>query len=380
MEERGKLIHWRAHNPEQNPDASLLLRRIIHLDMDAFYASVEMRDNPELRHKPIVVGGAPGGRGVVATANYLARSFGVRSAMATSHALRLCPQLTFVRPRFEVYQAVSQTIRGFMKEYSQQIQPISLDEAYLDVTHHPMRATEIAASLQQRIHRELHLTSSAGVGPNKLIAKISSDFLKPFGITVVTPESVLGFMANLPLKTIPGVGPVTKEKLAKRGYHLCKDITNTTLDKLTDELGQRQALWLWRRCHGLSSSEVHNSHERKSVGRERTFSQDLSSYQDVMESLTKISEDVALRLAKNKLKGRTVQLKLRFRDFTTLTRAHSLPSPTANGTTILEVVINLLEKAQWQTAPIRLLGISLSNLTTSEHPSRKNPRIFQDIG
>jgi len=379
MENKQSLIHWQAHEPSCHIDSSLLKRKIIHLDMDAFYASVETRDNPKLKGLPIAVGGMPGGRGVVATASYEARKKGVRSAMPAAQAQRLCPGLIFLKPRFEAYREASEKIRILMHQYTNKILPVSLDEAYLDVTNCEETATKIAIELQNRIYQDLKLTSSAGVGPNKLVAKIASDFNKPFGVTVVTPESVPSFMANLNVRTIPGVGPVTERKLNSFGFIKCQDILGFGKSQLTGALGERQANWLWQACKGIGSASVENRGRSKSIGKERTFAKDLNKINLMLDQLTQLTQLVAIRLRKKCLEAKTIQLKIRFCDFTTLTRAKTLAAPTADAKILNQTIEQLLIKTNRNCAPVRLLGVTTSNLSKkSAEPTTKLYKLFPD--
>lgn len=270
-------------------------RKIIHLDMDCFYAAVEMRERPELRTKPIAIGSAPPSRGVLCTANYLARSFGVKSAQSSHLAQKLCPNLVFVRPRFSLYKKVSEQIRDIFLSYTELVQMVSLDEAYLDVTQHPnLSATEIAKQIRAKVFEETQLTVSAGVGPNKLIAKIASDWNKPNGLTIVPPEKVLGFITPLSLKKIPGIGKVTFEKLKTLGLHTCADVQMQDRKWLRSELG-RFGEDLFHQSFGIHHSEVRTDWERKSLGHESTFQEDLTLKQDVVDHLPFILSEIERR-------------------------------------------------------------------------------------
>lgn len=342
---------------------SLLIRKIIHVDMDAFYASVEMRDNPDLRDKPVVVGGAPNSRGVVATCNYAARKYGIHSAMASSRAYRLCPQAVFVRPNFEKYREVSTVIRTIFRRYTDLVEPLSLDEAYLDVTDNVERlyAVQIAKRIREAILAETGLTASAGVGPNKMIAKIASDFRKPNGLTVVLPDQVETFMSCLPLRKIPGVGAVTERRLKELGLSLCKDVWNANPD-ISDKLGERMFAWLAKRSRGIDERSVETTHVRKSVGQEETFASDITDCLQLNEQLQAIAHELAAYLQKKNIRGRTVTLKVKYKTFKQITRSLTLSDGINDAAAIAGTAIELLKKTDAGTAPIRLLGVQISNL------------------
>lgn len=353
------------------PHPSLPKRKIIHFDMDAFYAAIEIRDDPSLRGKPVVVGGPPNSRAVVTTASYEARKFGIHSAMPCSQAARLCPEAIFVRPHFEKYAAVSGQIREIFRKYTPLVEPMSLDEAYLDVTDNPqgLYAAQIARRIQDEIYETLHLTGSAGVAPNKLVAKIASDMHKPKGLTVVPPEQVLSFMGPLPLRKIHGIGPVTEKKLAAVKLHKCSDVWPYRLEELRQKVGN-MAEWLYEGVRGIDERPVEATRERKSLGREETFGIDLSDMEKLKAELAIIAKDVAEDLRDCGAKGRTVTLKVRYGDFRRITRSLSLPEPTDDESTIREVCTNLLAKTEVGKKKIRLLGISLSNLVEGEESSQ----------
>lgn len=356
-------------NSDAPPHPSLLQRKIIHFDMDAYYASIEVRDNPELRGKPLVVGGSPDSRGVVCTASYEARKFGVRSAMACATAYRLCPEAIFIRPNFEKYTESSKVIREIFSRYTSLIEPLSLDEAYLDVTDNALglRATQIAKRIQDDIIRELDLTGSAGVAPNKLVAKIASDVNKPKGITVVMPEQVLKFMGSLSLRKIHGIGPATEKRLEKRGLHSCRDIWPWTIEALEKELGNLGP-WLYNRSRGIDERPVRTSRERKSLGKEDTFSVDILDLGALDTELVKLVEKVARAMQRKEILGKTVTLKVKYADFTINTRSQTLSNPLNEAKTILDVCRELMKLTEAGQRKIRLLGVSLNNLSKATSP------------
>ncbi len=347
--------------------------------MDCFYAAVEMRDNPAIRDKPVIVGGPPNSRGVVCTANYLARSYGIHSAMASSRAGRLCPQAIFMRPNFEKYRLASEKIHQVFLRYTDVIEPLSLDEAYLDVTSNKLGlyAREIAQHIRQDIFKELSLTASAGVGPNKLIAKIASDIRKPDGLTIVTPEQVFSFVSALSIRKIPGVGPKTEAKLKSLGFSNCRDITSVSPDDLKAKLGTRLASWLYQRCQGIDDRQVKPRSDRKSIGHEDTFQKDLVDEKDLLTEIARISMQVAKRLKSKSLTGKTITLKVKYNDFKMVTRSQTRVLSTNDVETIFTTAKQLMEKTDATEIPIRLLGISLSNLQKSTEPTSCTP-LFRD--
>ncbi|MXV50684.1 DNA polymerase IV [Pedobacter sp. HMF7647] len=340
-----------------------IIRKIIHIDMDAFYASVEQRDNPEYVGKPIAVGGSPEGRGgVVATASYEARKFGVRSAMPSKEALRLCPDLIFIRPRFAAYKETSSYIREIFSRYTDLIEPLSLDEAYLDVTNDKLgigSALEIAEQIKKAIFDELQLTASAGVSINKFIAKIASDINKPNGLTFIGPSKVETFIENLPVEKFYGVGKVTAKKMQSLGLFKGADLKKLSESDMVRHFGKSGSFY-FRIVRGIDNREVQPHRETKSVGAEDTFPYDLTTPDEMYQELSKIAETVANRLEKNELKGRTLTLKVKFSDFRQITRNHSFQSLIGDQQTILETAKSLLNNVDLQDKKIRLLGITLS--------------------
>ena len=336
---------------------------LAHLDCDAFYASVEQRDYPALRGKPLAVGGARG-RGVVAAASYEARKFGVRSAMASAQALRLCPELEFRPPRFEVYRAVSRQIRAIFADYTPLIEPLSLDEAYLDVTA-DLRglgsATRIAELIRARIKAETGLTASAGVSYNKFLAKIASDQNKPDGLCVIRPGEGAQFVATLPVRRFHGVGPRGAEKMAALGIETGGDLAKRGIAELRQHFGS-QADYLYRAARGIDLRRVEANRPRKSLGGERTFDRDISGGAALREALAGIIELVWERIAKAGAKGRTVTLKLRFADFSLHTRAASRPGCVADRAEFAAMAVGLLEDVLPLPQSVRLMGLTLSAL------------------
>ncbi|WP_338518808.1 DNA polymerase IV [Alteromonas gracilis] len=306
------------------------MRKIIHVDMDCFYAAVEMRDNPALRDIPIAIGGSSDRRGVISTCNYPARKFGVRSAMATAYAMKLCPNLTLVKGRMEVYANESQKIRKIFSDYTDLIEPLSLDEAYLDVTNSQFcggSATLMAEEIRARIKRELGLTASAGVAPCKFVAKVASDENKPDGICVITPDKLDTFVREMPLKKIPGVGKVTMQKLQRLGLTTCNDVRQYPFERIQKELGKFGSV-LWERAHGIDERELSVSRERKSIGVERTLSEDIHTLDECNAFLPHLFEKLQQRMDNHsKRTGKPVRLrtqgvKLKFNDFQLTTVEH----------------------------------------------------------
>ncbi|WEK47987.1 MAG: DNA polymerase IV [Candidatus Andeanibacterium colombiense] len=342
---------------------ALGLRKIIHVDMDAFYASVEQRDDPALRDRPVAVGGASG-RGVVAAASYEARRFGVRSAMPSLRAKQLCPELIFVKPRFDAYREVSQTIRAIFREFTPHVEPLSLDEAYLDVTE-DLRgigsATRIAEIIRAKIRAETRLTASAGVSYNKFLAKLASDQNKPDGICVIRPGEGMRFVAGLPVRRFHGVGPRGAEKMARLGIETGADLAAKDIAFLKAHFGSF-ADYLFRAARGIDLRPVRANRKRKSLGGERTFFDDISSGNALHAALEDIAETVWGRIEEAQAKGRTVTLKLRTTDFKTITRARSLPQFIAGREEFFAIGHGLLDESLPLPLPARLMGLTLSAL------------------
>ncbi|MBS7663361.1 DNA polymerase IV [Pseudomonas lalucatii] len=298
-------------------------RKIIHVDCDCFYAAIEMRDDPSLARKPLAVGGAADRRGVIATCNYEARAYGVRSAMASGHALKLCPDLLIVKPRMEVYKAVSRQIHAIFRDYTEVIEPLSLDEAYLDVSaspHFAGSATRIAQDIRRRVSRELHITVSAGVAPNKFLAKIASDWKKPDGLFVITPEQVEGFVAELPVSKLHGVGKVTADKLARLGIHRCADLREWPKLRLVKEFGHFGER-LWGLARGIDERPVQTDSRRQTVSVETTYDQDLPDLSACLEQLPTLLDELARRMVRLDASYRPDKpfVKVKFHDFTQTT-------------------------------------------------------------
>lgn len=339
-----------------------MVRKIIHIDMDAFYASIEQRDNPEYRGKPLAVGGSSN-RGVVAAASYEARKYGVYSAMPSSRAARNCPELIFVKPRFEVYRQVSQQIRQVMLEYTDMVEPLSLDEAYLDVTLNKMEnpsATLIAKEIKLKIKEVTGLTASAGVSINKFLAKIASDYKKPDGLFVIKPEQAEAFVAQLPVKKFHGIGKKTAEKMHRLKIFTGADLKKIEQDKMIRLFG-KVGLFYYHIARGIDERLVKPDRERKSVGAENTFSDDLDTAEKMQEQLQLIAGKVWQRMDKIKVSGKTVTVKIRLSDFTTFSRSKTLPHPLYAANELIQVSLELLQE-QHVKDPVRLLGVSVSNL------------------
>ncbi len=356
-------------------DFDFPLRKIIHVDMDAFYASVEQHDDPELKGKPIAVGGGSK-RGVVSAASYEARKFGVRSAMAGSIARRNCPDLIFVKPRFDRYKEVSQQIRSIFFEYTDLVEPLSLDEAYLDVTENKKgnpSATLIAKEIRQKILEKTGLTASAGISINKFIAKVASDYNKPNGQKTVNPEEVIDFLENLDIRKFYGVGKVTAEKMYRLGIFTGKDLKGKSLEFLNQHFGKSGGHY-YNVVRGVHLSSVKPHRIPKSVGAERTFFENLSSEIFMLEKLENIANELERRLQKSKIAGKTVTLKIKYSDFTLQTRSKTLPYFIASKDLILETAKELLYQSTLENS-VRLLGISLANLNTEkekEQPTKES--------
>jgi DNA polymerase-4 len=363
---------------DQAPQADVGLRKIIHVDMDAFFASVEQRDDPSLRGKPVAVGGSSD-RGVVAAASYESRKFGVRSAMPSVTAKRLCRQLVFVRPRFEVYKQVSQQIRAIFRDYTPHVEPLSLDEAYLDVTEDLKgigSATLIAEDIRRRIRAETGLTASAGISYNKFLAKIASDQNKPDGICVIRPGEGAAFVQALPVRRFHGVGPRGAEKMTRLGIENGADLAAKDLAFLRANFGSF-ADYLYRAARGIDLRPVRANRIRKSVGGERTFSEDISSGPVLRETLNSIIDIVWDSIERTQAKGRTVTLKMKFTDFQIMSRARSAPGWVADKPEFARISRALLDQALPLPLPIRLMGLTLSNLegAHSEEPLRDDAQL-----
>ncbi len=341
-------------------------RKIIHIDMDAFYASVEQMDNPELRGKPIAVGGSEN-RGVVAAASYEARKFGVRSAISGVLAKKNCPELIFVKPRFDRYKEISRKIHSIFNDYTDLVEPLSLDEAYLDVTQNKKgnpSATLLAQEIRLRILNEVGLTASAGISVNKFVAKIASDYNKPNGQKTVNPDDVILFLEELPIRKFYGVGKVTTDKMYQLGIFTGLELKSKSLDFLEKHFGKSGAFY-YQVVRGIHTSEVKPDRITKSVAAEHTFDANLSSEIFMLEQLEKIASSLERRLKKYNIAGKTVTLKIKYSDFTQQTRSKTVPYFIADKALIIENVKELLYQERMKDS-VRLLGISLSNLNTEQ--------------
>lgn len=339
------------------------MRKIIHVDMDAFYASIEQRDKPELKGKPVAVGGSSK-RGVVAAASYEARKYGVRSAMPSAKAYRLCPEITFVKPRFDRYQAVSQQIRAIFYTYTDLVEPLSLDEAYLDVTENKRgiaSATHIAKEIRARIKAETHLTASAGISINKFLAKVASDIHKPDGMTLIPPDKALAFLEKLPIKKFHGIGKKTAEKMQRLGIHHGSELKARTELELVRHFGKAGRHY-YRMVRALDDRPVRPNRIRKSVGAEHTFFDDLETEEAMLERLSPIVQKVCERMERLQAGGKTVTLKIKYQDFEITTRSRTVEQYLRSYEEVFSLIQVLLHQPTFPVKPVRLLGVSLSNL------------------
>lgn len=356
------------------------MRKIIHVDMDAFYASVEQRDFPELQGKPLAVGGSPDGRGVVAAASYQAREFGVRSAMSSREAMQRCPNLIFVRPRFEVYREVSKSIRQIFARYTDCIEPLSLDEAYLDVTADKMNigsAIEIARAIKTAIREELLLTASAGVSVNKFVAKIASDYEKPDGLTFIGPSRIVAFLEALPVGKFHGVGKVTAKKMNQMGIFHGRDLKRYSENEMIQHFG-RSGKFFFQIVRGIDDRAVRANRPRKSVGIEDTFPKDLSDPEDLQTELDRLCRNLMDRLDRAGKKGKTLTLKVKFSDFSQITRSITVPGLTQSYGELTSLSGQLLSKVGLEEKKVRLLGVTVSNFPEDleEQTAGKQLRLF----
>ena len=343
-------------------------RRIIHIDMDAFYASVEQRDNPDLRGKPVAVGGRPEGRGVVAAASYEARTFGVRSALSMAKAVRLCPELVILRPDFAKYRDVSRQVFQLFQAATPAVEPLSLDEAYLDVTENawgePL-ATTVARRLKRQIREETRLTASAGVAPNKFLAKIASAWQKPDGLTVVPHERVEAFLQQLPVNALWGVGPVTARRLRKHGIKKLVDVRQVDGETLMRLVGS-QADWLRRLARGIDDRPVVSNRAAKSCSSENTYAEDLDDLGVIKTEIDRMARQAAAWLRRKAIFTRTVTVKVRYSDFTTITRSETRVPSTRDADSIAGRAVALLDRTEVGDLPVRLLGVGVHNLTPTQ--------------
>jgi len=355
-------------------------RRILHIDMDAFYASVEQRDNPSLRGQPVAVGGQPQQRGVVAAASYEARRFGVRSAMSMATAVRLCPSLVIVRPDFSRYKAASNAVFALFREVTPLVEPLSLDEAYLDVTENAWNeplATTVARRLKDRIRETTALTASAGVAPNKFLAKIASGWQKPDGLTVVAPGRVESFLQRLPVDALWGVGPVTAKKLRTRGIERLVDVRTADPQLLRETVGGL-ADWLRQLSYGIDDRAVVPHRASKSSGTEQTYPEDLLDLETIRRAVAEMAADAVDWLVRRQLFARTIVLKVRYGNFRTITRSQTATAGRDRDEFVARAVA-LLDRTEAGRVPVRLLGVSVHNLSADAASDPTPPRLpFQD--
>lgn len=356
-----------SEEAEHTEEEVVPMRKIIHIDMDAFFASVEQRDNPELRGKPIAVGGG-GNRGVVAAASYEARKFGVRSAMPSATAKKLCPDLIFVRHRFDAYKEASRQIMEIFKSYTDLVEPLSLDEAFLDVTTNKKEmpsATLIAQAIKAEIKEKTSLVASAGISVNKFFAKIASDMDKPDGLYLIPPEQVESFAEQLDVDKFHGIGKVTAARMKKLGIFTGADLKKRTLEELTDRFG-KAGRWYYKIVRGIDNRKVSPDRTRKSVSAENTFIEDLYERSVMLEKLDKLCERVGRHLEKSNLGGRTITLKIKFKDFTTTTRSRTMTYFLETKEQLIPLVEELLENPSFPSNGVRLLGVGVSNLNNQD--------------
>lgn len=339
-------------------------RKIIHIDMDAFFAAVEQRDNPQYRNKPIIVGGKPDSRGVVATCSYEARQFGVRSAMPSSHAYRLCPQAIFVKPRFAVYQEASTIIRGVFARYCDIYEPLSLDEVYLDVSNTPLfqgSATLLAKCIKQEIHRRTGLIASAGISYNKFLAKLASDLGKPNGLYLITPEQGAEFVENLPIGRFHGIGHATEKKMHELGVLTGKDLKRQSLAVLQQHFG-KSAQYYFDIARGIDHRQVNCRRERKSIGVETTFEEDIADPVMVARHLQQLLQKTLVKLVEKNLEAYTLTIKIKYQNFVQITRGKTLSQPITNNSATQLMLAELMKNTDIGEKKVRLLGVILSGL------------------
>jgi DNA polymerase IV len=341
---------------------------IIHVDMDAFYASVEIRDNPKLASLPVVVGGSPTGRGVVAAASYEARKFGIHSAMPSSQAIRLCPKLVFIKPRMDHYAGISRQIRDVFHSFTDQVEPLSLDEAFMDVTGSELlfgSAETIAKAIKQRIKSEIGLTASAGVAPNKFLAKVASDLEKPDGLVIVSPSEIQEFLDPLPISRVWGIGKQTQKKFDSLGVKTIQQLRQLPMTTLRAMFGLNSEHF-WKLSRGEDTRRVVPDREAKSISHETTFYQDIDQIETLHAWMLELVDQVARRLRRYKIVGRTVQIKIRYSDFETITRSQTISEPTNTTQILVDVALELLHSSSQQIQRgIRLLGMGVSQLRES---------------
>jgi DNA polymerase IV len=349
-----------TEEPEENP----VQRKIIHVDMDAFYASVEQRDNLEYLGKPVVVGGTPEQRGVVAACSYEARKFGIHSAMSATQAHQRCPHAIFLKPRFTVYREVSAEIQAVFRQFTDLVEPLSLDEAYLDVTHnqdYSGSATLIAKEIKRLIKEKTNLNASAGVSYNKFLAKIASDIDKPDGLYLITPEQGPEFIKTLPVRQFHGIGKATEKRMKEFGIHTGEDLLQKDLNELVKKFGKAGRFY-YSISRGIDLRPVNSHRERKSVGKETTFSKDMGDINEMFSILEELSNSVSRILFDKKLPAQTITLKVKYADFEQITRSRTIEKPTLSARNIFETVKDLLTSTEVDKRKVRLLGVSTSKL------------------
>jgi DNA polymerase-4 len=352
-------------------------RWIMHLDMDAFFAAVEQRDDPGLRGRPVVVGALPGGRGVVATCSYEARRFGVRSAMPINEAYRRCPDGVYLRPRMSHYQAVSRQFRTVLDSFTPVVEPISIDEAFLDMSgleglFGPPEA--IGRRIKEAVRAAVGLTASVGIGPNRLVAKVACDYRKPDGLVVVAPEEILGFLGPQPVGVLRGVGPRTLPILERLGLRTVADLRRLSLTELQRHLGPRAATSLYQQARGIASDRVGEPGPRKSLSKETTFGEDVKDRQVLHDTLRDLATEVAAAARREGIAGRTVVLKIRFAGFETHTRQRRLDHRSDDGRTLFAVARALYQAGRWEGRPVRLIGLGIGDLGA---PDPAQPDLFE---
>ncbi len=344
------------------------IRKIIHVDMDAFFAAVEQRDFPEFRGKPLIVGGNPNSRGVVSTCSYEARKFGIHSAMSCKRASQLCPYAIFVRPRMDAYKAVSQQIHKIFNEYSDKVEPLSIDEAFIDVTENKKNqksATFIAQEILSKIYQTTGLTASAGVSYNKFIAKVASDINKPNGLTVITPEEGINFIEQLPVKKFFGVGKVTNKKMEKMGIRYGYDLKTIKKVELMQRFGKAGAFF-YDIVRGIDLRPVEKRTKNRSIGRETTLKIDTTDYDEIISILNDICLKIEKLVCKKNDNGKTISLKVKYHDFVTITRSKSSSVSFTKSQQMMKEIVKLLKKTEATTRKIRLLGVTISNFDKDE--------------
>lgn len=339
-------------------------RKIIHVDMDAFYAAVEQRDNPELRGKPVCVGGVPHGRGVVQTCSYEAREYGIHSAMSSTRAFRLCPHAVFVPPRFDVYKNVSDQIREIFHEYTDLVEPVSWDEAYLDVTENKKgveSAEQIAKEILNRIREITGCTASAGVSFNKFLAKVGSDFHKPFGLTIITREGAADFIDNLPIRKFRGVGKATEKRMKELGIDNGRDLKRYSREELRKHFG-KSGHYFYNMANLIDTREVYLFHSRRSIGSEKTLYEDLDDLERIIEVLENIAQRVVERMKRTEVRGKTITLKVKYHNFKRISRSVTCKVAVGDKDIIMENVLRLIPKTSLGKKKVRLVGIRITNL------------------